>query len=117
MTDYNNSDLLGRVSNIVQEGLDRYAAGEQTEYAVSFAVFPGAEPGNLIGVILVAITMPGVVLGERSQAISTIVDLGVPNDKLDEMVRGMVEGLKKERSEFLADPKKTEGLSGLITPS
>jgi hypothetical protein len=87
-------------------------------------MLPGNQPGQFMPVLIAVITMPGVVLGERSQGLSTILDLGVTDEAISDMTRGMVEGIRKSRTEYLsaqADGPATNGLppsngSGLILP-
>lgn len=114
-----NTNIIARVNEAVESTLEQCAVGEGAEYAASIQMLPGNQPGQFIPAIFVVITMPGVVLGEKAQALSTILNLGVTHDDLVDMTRGMVEGIRKSRSDYLSaqdSPSSAQNGSGLIVP-
>lgn len=118
-----NPNLITRISDVMESTLAVCAPGEDADFGVSIMMLPGNTPGQFMPAIIAVVTMPGVVLGERSQGLSTILDLGVADDAIAEMTRGMVEGIRKSRSEYLsaqaeqqANPALNGSASGLILP-
>jgi hypothetical protein len=119
-----NQNIIERIEMEIERTLETCAPGEDADYAVSVQMLPGNQPGQFMPALIAVITMPGVVLGERSQGLSTILDLGVTDEAISDMTRGMVEGIRKSRTEYLSaqtdgpatnGPPSSNG-SGLILP-
>lgn len=96
-------NLLEIVENSALRAVQRHAQGEQgLALAVSMTVVPDAQPGGFVPVLLIVLTGPGVLVGERTSA--NLISFNVhPDDaEVDRIVANGLEQMRAQRSEALA---------------
>jgi hypothetical protein len=117
------TDLLQAVTEQVAEAVALHNQGEDVEYAVSLGVMPGADHQPM-PVLVLALTIPSVVIGHRLSAMNVNQNLMV-EPTTPEVIRQMIEQMIQARSELMKHPPEPpahlpngEGIpQGLIDPT
>lgn len=98
----------------VHESLELCAEGEAVHWDLTPSVVPDPH-GNPSPCYLLLVSIPGALIGERQTGMMTI-SFGVPHTKerVQEAVRGLVEGMRADRSKMLERNPEPVGHRGVL---
>jgi hypothetical protein len=110
----------------VAAAIERYAGGEDVRWDTAFTAFPNpAQPGAMVGVVLVYIQIKGAVLGTHL-TMTSLLSPNIAAEDVDKQVREIMSSIFEQRSEQLGSmSEQQEGahangqsppVGGLILP-
>ena len=95
--------LVDQATQRAQEALETILAGERDwMVGVSLTVVPGAAQGQFEPLLVLVVTAPGVLLGERIAFNLLSQDLAPTTEGLLGVLRNVVEAIRSQRSEMAA---------------
>lgn len=96
-------NLIVQTEYFVSQAIQRFAQGEQGyAYGVSLTVVPDSAPGGFVPVLVVVLTGPSPIIGERTFANLISFDVHPDQAGVDHIVAQGLEQIRAQRSEALA---------------
>lgn len=96
------TNLLSVFEQNVRDAIRDHGQGEEVAFAVSMTVVPAEQQNQFTPVMVLALSIAGVVLGEKSMATNLSTDLHMTSITVQETVSTMLEAMRAQRSEQLA---------------
>lgn len=103
-TEPQTRDLIADANEVVHLALAKAVGDEQGfAQAVSLTVVPGEEQGAFVPVLVVVLTAPSPVLGQRLFVNLLTFDLHLTQEGADHIVGQGVEQMRRQRSEVVSE--------------
>lgn len=97
-------DFMATLGSQVARAVSARSGGEDAAYGLSLTVVPGDQVGQVVPAVVLVLSLPGAIIGDRVHATHVLgLDvLGADQDHLDQIVGGVLESLRAHRSAQLA---------------